>query len=149
VADTPAKDTRTFWSEAERLAVLAGEALHEGVCVTYERRNDGDTVLLAPGGSCSCCGAAARVGDEDEDDWWLVFKAGFCDDDGVFMSRLCGGPDGSGCLVELRRDAARREPTRRDEAASVVSDLLGDDMDGAESMMDDFDDLGMLDGEDE
>lgn len=33
----------------------------------------------------------------------------------------------------------------RSEAASVMYDLLGDDMDGAASMMEDFDYLGMLD----
>jgi hypothetical protein len=55
---------------------------------------------------------------------------------------LCGGPDGSGCLVDIRVENRERKPTLRDEAASVITDLMGDDVDGAQAFMEDLDYLG-------
>ena len=94
--------------------------------------------------ACARAAAPARVID-DENDWWLVFKAGLVDSDGVFYAMLCGGCDGSGCLEDIRGENARRKPTFRDDAAAMITDLLGDDVDGMEAMMDDFGYLGMLD----
>jgi hypothetical protein len=43
-----------------------------------------------------------------------------------------------GCLEELRAENAKREPTERDEQAQCVSELMGDDVDGAQTFMDDL-----------
>ena len=140
-------DKRKFVGEMTREAVLEGEALHKAACVTNPSQFDNPKKLLSPGGMCSCCGAGPRV--DGSFDWWLVFKAGFADSDGVFMSMLCGGPDGSGCYPDLKADRDRRKPTFRDEAAAMIADLLGDDIDGAQAMFEDAEYLGMLDGFDE
>ena len=130
-------DASNFRSAIERKVVLAAELMHKGTCITFDSQFDNPRKLLSPGGMCSCCGAGPRV--TDEHDWWLVFKAGLSDSDGVFYSMLCVGCDGSGCLPEVRAANARRKPTFRDEAGALVMDLMGDDIDGAESMMDDAD----------
>jgi hypothetical protein len=137
------KDTRRFMSPLVRKVVLAGEALHDAKAITFDSQFDNPERRFAPGGMCSCCGASGRV--DGEDDWWLVFRAGLVDSDGEYYAMLCGGPDGSGCLAEVRAENARRTPTFRDEAAALVTDLLGDDLDGAQALMEDFGDLGMLD----
>ena len=141
----PAKkkpDPRIFASKLDRKVILAAEELVKGKCVTsYDSYRPDDPVR--PGGMCSCCGAGPRI--QDEHDWWLVFKAGVCDFDGVFMSMLCVGPGGVGCLEEIRPDADRRKPSFRDDAAELIADLLGDDLDGAQAMFEDADYLGMLD----
>ena len=82
---------------------------------------------------CSCCGAGPRV--DDEGDWWLIFQAGLCDEDGVYYGMLCDLPDGSGCLSMIREENARRQHTRRDKQATVITELLGDDLDGAQALM--------------
>lgn len=96
--------------------------------VTYE---DGRKTL--PGGMCGCCGG----GPDPTPDWraepWYIYRAGICDRDGVCYSMLC-----EGCLEELRHENATREPTQRDDAASIVTELLGDDIDGAQTFMDDL-----------
>ena len=140
-------DPRKFESKLDQTVILAAEAMVKAKCVTsYDSYRPDESAH--PGGMCSCCGAGPRI--DAEDDWWLVFKAGFCDSDGVFMSMLCAGPDGSGCLEDIRADSDRREPSFRDEAAALIADLLGDDLDGAQAMFEDADSLGMLDipGED-
>jgi hypothetical protein len=111
------------------------EALHKANAVTFESQFDNPKKLTSPGGMCSCCGAGPRV--TDANDWWLVFKAGLCDGDGVFYSMLCGGCDGSGCLEEIRHENAKRTPTFRDEMAEMISLINGDDVDGMEADMDD------------
>ena len=92
---------------------------------------------------CSCCGAGPRV--TDEHDWWLVFKAGLCDSDGVFYSMLCDGPSGEGCLSVIRAENKRRKPTFRDDVADIISMMNGDDVDGMQTDFEDADFLGMLD----
>jgi len=86
-----------------------------------------------PGGQCSCCGS----GPDAEPGWrnepWYVYRAGFCDSDGAYMSMLC-----EGCLEELEHDYESRPRTLRDEMADTINHLLGDDIDGAQSMMDDL-----------
>jgi hypothetical protein len=140
-------DRRKFVDKLTGDVVQEGEALHRAMCITFASQFDNPKGLLSPGGMCSCCGAGPRV--DGLFDWWLVFKAGFTDSDGVFMSMLCGGPDGSGCLPDLRAEHDRRKPSFRDEAAAIINDLLGDDIDGAQAMFEDADYLGMLDGWDD
>jgi hypothetical protein len=137
-------DSRRFKDKVTEDIVTEAEAIHRATCITFASQFDNPGGLLSPGGQCACCGASPRV--DGPFDWWLVFRAGFCDPDGVFMAMLCGGPGGVGCLPELRADAAMRKPTFRDEAATIISDLLGDDLDGARAMFEDADFLGMLDG---
>lgn len=60
-------------------------------------------------------------------------RAGICDTDGVFYGMLC-----EGCLEEIRFENSKRPQTERDEVAETITELLGDDIDGAQSMMDDM-----------
>ncbi len=100
--------------------------------VTYE---DGKEIL--PGGMCGCCGS----GPDPEVDWraepWYVYKAGFCDGDGIYYSMLC-----EGCLEDVRLENEKRARKglliERDEQAREITELLGDDLDGAQSTMDDL-----------
>lgn len=101
--------------------------------VTYE---DGDRVL--PGGMCRCCGSGPNRTPDWRGEPWYIYHAGLCDADGVYYSMLC-----EGCLEELREFNAQRPTTQRDEIARDVTELLGDDLDGAQSFMDDLgDDFG-------
>jgi len=43
-----------------------------------------------------------------------------------------------GCLEEIRADNEHRPQTLRDQLAREVTELLGDDIDGAQSTMDDL-----------
>ncbi len=63
-----------------------------------------------------------------------MYRAGICDSDGVYYSMLC-----EGCLDEVRFENSQRPQTERDEIAREVTGLLGDDIDGAQTMMDDLD----------
>lgn len=134
---------KKFVSKLVERVIKDAEAMHKATAITFESQFDNPKKLTSPGGMCSCCGASGRV--SDEHDWWLVFKAGLCDSDGVFFSMLCGGPDGSGCLEEIRHQNAKRERTFRDDAADLIRTMNGDDVDGMESDFDDADYLGMLD----
>lgn len=93
--------------------------------ITYESEG-----LELPGGMCSCCGGGPEM--EGPGRPWLIFRAGLCDSDGVFYGQLC-----EGCLDDVRAEAKRRGKTVRDERAAVIADLLGDDIDGAEALMED------------
>ncbi len=136
------RDPRKFESKLVRTVVLATEELLGAMCITsYDDYRPEAKVSV--GGMCSCCGASGHV--DGPDDWWLVMRAGFCDSDGVFMSMLCVGPDGTGCFTEIRDQSRKRPVSLRDMAAAEISELLGDDVDGAQSLMDDFEYLGMLD----
>ena len=64
---------------------------------------------------------------------WYIYRAGICDSDGVYYSMLC-----EGCLEEIQDENARRPATERDEIAREVTELLGDDIDGAQAMMEDL-----------
>ena len=48
------------------------------------------------------------------------------------------------CLDDMLAYQARRQPNVRDEKARLVAELLGDDLDGMESMMEDLADLDEL-----
>jgi hypothetical protein len=96
--------------------------------ITYE---DGKTIR--PGGMCACCGSGPDVEPSWRGDPWYIYHAGICDRDGVYFGMLC-----EECLEEIRAENARRPETERDEIARVVSELLGDDIDGAQVMMDDL-----------
>ena len=99
--------------------------------VTY---TDDQTGRKLPGGQCRCCGTGPSLDGE-----LLIHKAGLCDTDGVFYSMLCDY-----CLEDMLAYQVRRQPTVRDEKARLVAEMLGDDLDGMESMMEDladFDDL--------
>jgi len=87
-----------------------------------------------PGGMCGCCGSGPSVAPSWRSEPWYIYRAGLCDSDGVFYSMLC-----EGCLEDIRDENAKRPETLRDEIAREVSELLGDDIDGAQSMMNDFD----------
>ena len=56
-----------------------------------------------------------------------------CDADGVYYSMLC-----EGCLEDMRAENDRRPLTERDEVANQITELLGDDIDGAQTTMDDL-----------
>jgi hypothetical protein len=96
--------------------------------VTYE--SDGKEL---PGGMCGCCGSGPNAEPEWRGDPWYVYRAGICDSDGIFFSMLC-----EGCLEEIREANGRRPQTERDEVAREMTELLGDDLDGAQAMMDDL-----------
>jgi hypothetical protein len=88
---------------------------------------------------CGCCGG----GPNPQPDWrtepWYIYRAGLCDRDGVFYAMLC-----EGCLEDIRGENERRATdgllTERDAHAREIMELLGDDLDGAQSMMDDLQD---------
>jgi hypothetical protein len=96
--------------------------------ITYRDGN-----MIRAGGMCGCCGGGPDVEPSWRGDPWYVYKAGFCDRDGVYYSMLC-----EGCLEELRADNAGRPETERDKIARELTELLGDDIDGAQVMMDDL-----------
>ena len=137
------KDKRAFKVQMEGHVVREAEELHKATVITFASQFDNPKGKLSPGGQCSCCGLSPHV--DGVFDWWLVFKAGLVDSDGVYYSMLCDNSTNDGCLSSIRREKERREKTKRDEAAEVLSEMLGDDVDGAEAMMDDLDALGMLD----
>ena len=84
-------------------------------------------------GMCGCCGS---YGNEDLP--WFIYKASLCDADGVYYPRLCGDFNGhGGCLEDVATENIRT-PTESDDAAELVGELLGDDLDGAQAMMEDF-----------
>lgn len=101
----------------------------QAVVVTFN-----DNGVIKPGGMCGCCGG----GPDPAPDWraepWYVYRAGICDADGIYFAMLC-----EGCLEDIRTENKRRPQTERDRIAREVSELLGDDIDGAQAMMDDLD----------
>jgi hypothetical protein len=131
---------KQFASELVERVIRDAEARHKAKVITFESQFDNSQNLTSPGGMCSRCGTGPRV--SDEHDWWLVFKAGLCDSDGVFYSMLCGGPSGEGCLETIRDENARRTRTHRDDAADVIRMINGDDVDGMESDMDELEWIG-------
>lgn len=92
-----------------------------------------DEGVTKPGGMCRCCGSGSNPAPDWRGDPWYVYRAGICDTDGVYYSMLC-----EGCLEEVRFEHSQRPKTERDEVAKQITDLLGDDIDGAQSMMDDM-----------
>ena len=87
-----------------------------------------------PGGMCNCCGAGPDPAPDWRGDPLYVYKAGFCDSDGVYYSMLC-----EGCLEEIREQKSRRPETERDEVARQITELMGDDLDGAQAFIDNLD----------
>jgi hypothetical protein len=136
---------KEFVSKLVAKVIKDAETMFKAKVITFESQFDNPKKLTSPGGMCSCCGAGPRV--SDEHDWWLVFRAGLCDSDGVFYAMLCGGPSGEGCLEEIRHENAKRKRTVRDDAAAVTRMMNGDDVDGMAADMDDFEFLGMLDSD--
>ena len=104
------------------------ETRFETKIVTYS-----DEGIEKPGGMCVCCGS----GPNPQPDWrgepWYVYQAGLCDSDGVYYAMLC-----EGCLDEIRCANSKRPQTERDEIAEQITELLGDDIDGAQAMLDDL-----------
>jgi hypothetical protein len=129
---------RRYKSPLIKQVVHAAEASHQASVVVFQSQFDNPNGLYEPGGMCSCCGAGPRV--TSRHDWWLVFRGGICDSDGVYYSQLCAGPNG-GCLTDLREENARRKRTSRDRAANIVNDLMGNDVDGAQAFMEDLSDI--------
>lgn len=104
------------------------EARLQAKVVTFD-----DGGIEKPGGVCGCCGGGPNVAPDWRADPWYVYQAGLCDVDGVYYSMLC-----EGCLEELRAENSARPKTLRDQMAREVTELLGDDLDGAQTMMDDY-----------
>ena len=104
------------------------EARLQATIVTFDKNGQ-----ECPGGMCGCCGCGPDATPTWRDDPWYIYRAGFCDGDGVYYTMLC-----EGCLVDIRAENARRPKTERDEIARLVTELLGDDVDGAESFMEDL-----------
>ena len=96
--------------------------------ITYDDRG-----VKRPGGQCGCCG----TGPNPEPDWrvepWYIYRAGICDTDGVYYSMLC-----EDCLETIRAEKAKRIDTERDEIACEITELMGADVDGAQTFMDDL-----------
>ena len=107
--------------------------------------------VAAVPGMCSCCAANPRAkGDPSPYPSvlgrsmgydWFVYDARVVDVDGIYFARLCGDADGlGGCL-----DEAERAGPDDHHGAKMVADLLGDDTDGAESVLADFRYVGLID----
>ena len=86
-----------------------------------------------PGGMCGCCGGGPNPTPDWRHEPWYIYRAGVCDSDGIYFSMLC-----EGWLEEIRDENARRPNTERDDIARELTELLGDDLDGAQTMMDDL-----------
>ena len=104
------------------------ESRFRATIVTYD--NAGEECA---GGMCGCCGSGPNVAPDWRGDPWYVYRAGLCDADGVYYSMLC-----EGCLEDIRDENARRPQTERDHIAREVTELLGEDSDGAQAFMDDL-----------
>ena len=104
------------------------EAALGATVVTFDDRG-----VERPGGACNCCGGGPTPQPDWRGDPWYIYRAGICDSDGVFYAMLC-----EGCLEELRAENAKRPLTERDENARLITDLMGDDLDGAQGFMDDL-----------
>ena len=135
------KDTRKFTDRRDADVILSAERILGAQVVTFASQFDNPKTWLQAGGMCSCCGAGPRI--DGIADWWLVFKAGLADGDGVYYSMLCDNPTRDGCLTEIRRENERRKKTARDEAAEIVTELMDGDLDGAEAMMEDLEALDL------
>jgi hypothetical protein len=92
---------------------------------------------------CACCGGGPRI--DGHGDWWLIFRAGLVDADGVYYAMLCDNPTRDGCLSDIRRENEKRQRTARDKAAAVVTDQMVDDIDGAQAFMGDLESLDGFD----
>lgn len=105
------------------------ESRYGAKIVTYDANG-----IEQPGGMCGCCGSGPDVSPSWRPDPWYIYRAGVCDVDQVYYSMLC-----EGCLEDIRAENARRPQTERDLIAHEVTELLGDDLDGAQTMMDELD----------
>ena len=85
-------------------------------------------------GMCSCCGHGASMENsgnnhnEDNylDNFWL-FKAGYCDSDGIYMARLCANlAIQEGCLYDIDPKEASKDIQ---DMANLANSLLADDND--------------------
>ncbi|MBV8382414.1 MAG: hypothetical protein JOZ63_07395 [Planctomycetaceae bacterium] len=115
--------SKRFQTQLMERIIRVAEALHHANVITFASQFDNPEGKVEPGGMCSCCGAGPKI---TEYDWWLVFRAGICDSDGVYYSMLCDGPTGGGCLSAIRAENAKRRRTSRDHAVAIVAELLGD-----------------------
>ena len=104
------------------------EARFGAKIVTYEENG-----VAKCGGMCGCCGGGPNPAPDWRAEPWFVYQAGIRDADGYYYSCLC-----EGCLEDLRQENERRPQTERDQIAREVTDLLGDHIDGARSMMEDL-----------
>ena len=111
--------------------------------VPHKGVTDRGRVCSTVPGSCSCCGANPRErGRGAWNPWgegppqnfdWYVYDARRIDEDGIYFARLCGDVDGKGCLSDVEPAAADQH-----EGAQALADILGDDTDGAQSMIEDL-----------
>lgn len=107
------------------------QELFQARVVVYQDGNE-----VKPGGQCRCCGCGPNPNPDYQLEPRYIYQANLCDSDGVFYSQAC-----EDCLEDLRLENTQRPSTTRDEQARIIAELLGDDVDGAQSMMDDFEGL--------
>jgi hypothetical protein len=116
--------------------IKGAEKIRDAKVIVHQSQFDNPDKLWEAGGQCACCGGGPRI--TGPGDWWLVFRAGLRDSDGVFYGQLCDGPTGEGCLSSIRAENASRPKRLGDEIAAMVMELSGDDIDGAEADMEMF-----------
>lgn len=104
------------------------ESRFESTVVTY---HDGNAEQA--GGMCNCCGSGPDIAPDWRSEPWYIYRAGVCDCDSVYYSMLC-----EDCLQTIRAEQAKRIPTEIDQIAEQVTELMGDDLDGAQVFMDDL-----------
>ncbi|MCA9068059.1 MAG: hypothetical protein KDA84_04015 [Planctomycetaceae bacterium] len=88
---------------------------------------------LHPGGACRCCGCGPNARPDYQHEPRYIYKANLCDADGVFYAMAC-----EDCLEEIRLANRLRPKTDRDEMAEIIGEMMDEDLDGSQSMMDDF-----------
>jgi len=87
-------------------------------------------------GSCSCCGAESHP-DRGQGAWYM-YRAGWCDSDGVYMARLCGDFYGSGCISEVSPGESERAQERT-LRAKIMLDMMPEEADdGIQTEMEDI-----------
>jgi len=86
-------------------------------------------------GSCTCCGCDGHEYEPGKPYRWLIWRAGWCDDDGTYYARLCGSPnERAGCIYEVK--PAKSERNRK---AQILRALMpSEEDDGVVTMMEDM-----------
>lgn len=87
---------------------------------------------MGEGHDCSCCGTV------DNGDDYFVFRAGWCDSDGVYYGKLCSDLEGNGCLHSV--DCPN---SLKNDAARMLNEMMpGELCDGVPGMLEDFEFIG-------
>lgn len=104
------------------------EQRFEARIITFE-----DNGVLKAGGQCRLCGAGPNIKPDYQSEPRYIYQAGLCDSDGVYYGACC-----EDCLEDLPFENAQRVKNERDQIAEQITELLGDDIDGMQTMMDDM-----------